>query len=142
MDNKAGTYALILQSNEPETVDVGRLGQVSIQVGYYVYVGSAHCSGGLSARVGRHLSRAKKIHWHIDYLTLRIPVIAVWYMCSTQRYEHEWATFFAGMPESEITAKGFGSSDCRCVAHLFYFKTEPDFFELKSKFGQADRLCL
>lgn len=142
MENKPGTYALILRSGKAQIVDVGRIGQVSLQVGFYAYIGSAHGSGGLSARVSRHLSRNKKTHWHIDYLTAKLPVIAVWYISSPKRHEHEWAAFIAGMPGSEIAAKRLGSSDCGCITHLFYFRIEPDFLELRKKYGRAECLCV
>lgn len=142
MDNKPGTYALILQSNESQTTDVGRIGQVSLKAGYYVYVGSAHGPGGVSARVGRHLSRKKTIHWHIDYVTTRIPVFFVLYKYSSQRLEHNWSACIAGMRGVEIAAKGFGSSDCRCRTHLYFFRLMPVFSELKSKYGPVNCLIV
>ncbi|HSF57479.1 MAG TPA: DUF123 domain-containing protein [Candidatus Binatia bacterium] len=45
---------------------MGKLGDAVFPAGTYVYTGSA--MKGLAARVKRHCSRKKKIHWHIDYL--------------------------------------------------------------------------
>ncbi len=45
---------------------VGRLGKREFDAGLYVYTGSALNS--LPGRVGRHLRKLKKKHWHIDYL--------------------------------------------------------------------------
>jgi Uri superfamily endonuclease len=47
-----GTYALLLPSAKDVVIQVGRLGALRLQPGYYAYVGSALGSGGvLVARV-------------------------------------------------------------------------------------------
>ena len=63
-----GIYALIVESEAPTIVEVGSLGSVSLDKGLYVYIGSAKGPGGLRARLRRHMSRDKKIRWHIDYI--------------------------------------------------------------------------
>jgi Uri superfamily endonuclease len=47
---------------------VGKLGVLSVQAGYYVYVGSALGPDSLAARVGRQYRREKTLRWHVDYL--------------------------------------------------------------------------
>ncbi|MFQ5579314.1 MAG: DUF123 domain-containing protein [Nitrospiria bacterium] len=54
MKSEPGTYALILQSRSEARGQVGRLGQINLKPGYYIYVGSAFGPGGVQARVSRH----------------------------------------------------------------------------------------
>lgn len=114
----AGTYALWFWLAGPLTLPVGRLGQVRLEPGAVVYVGSAHGPGGLRARVGRHLRGDRRPHWHIDALTARVPVSAVWYASSSQRLECLWAAQLRAISGVTIPLAGFGASDCSCPAHL------------------------
>jgi Uri superfamily endonuclease len=41
MLTKHGTYALILASSSDRLIQIGKLGRLLIQPGYYVYAGSA-----------------------------------------------------------------------------------------------------
>ncbi len=125
MQSRPGTYALILRATGRKTVQVGRLGRLAMQPGFYVYVGSALGSGGLKARVGHHLRLVKRPHWHIDYLRRETECVAVWHACGTVRQECAWADAFSGLRGSTIPLPGFGSSDCRCPAHLFLFDRSP-----------------
>ena len=120
MEALPGTYALILRSLEASTIQVGRLGLLDVSPGWYVYVGSAFGPGGLQARVGRHQRRGGALHWHIDYLRRAASVEQVWTTLDPTPREHEWAQAFARLPGITIPLAGFGSSDCRCPAHLFY----------------------
>jgi hypothetical protein len=40
-------------------------------------------------------------------------------------WEHDWANTIAGVEGAEVPFSGFGSSDCTCTTHLFYFAAEP-----------------
>lgn len=114
-----GTYLLIISLNTPLALQAGRLGHFQLAAGLYVYVGSAHGPGGLRARVGRHLRAEKSPHWHIDTLTARATVTAIWYTVSPERLECSWADRIKSTPGVTLPVKGFGSSDCACTAHLF-----------------------
>ena len=120
-----GTYALILRAASRQNVQVGRLGRLAMQPGFYVYVGSALGPGGLKARVGHHLRPVKRPHWHIDYLRRETECVAVWYAYGTVRQECAWADAFSSLRGSTIPLPGFGSSDCRCSAHLYFFDRMP-----------------
>ena len=63
-----GSYALVIRLNRTEQLTVGRLGEFDFPAGCYLYFGSA--LNGLESRVSRHLRRDKKLHWHVDYLTV------------------------------------------------------------------------
>ena len=65
---RKGTYVLFLRFSSPFEGEVGSLGIVRLEPGEYCYIGSA--MGGLDQRLRRHLSKEKRIRWHIDRLTL------------------------------------------------------------------------
>lgn len=113
------TYVLWLQIAEPVSVQVGKLGTITIPRGTYAYVGSAHGPGGLRARLRRHLRPDKPIHWHIDAVTVLVLVNAIWYEPSPERLECLWARTLGTLPGVTAPFPGFGSSDCRCKSHLF-----------------------
>ena len=125
MRSRPGTYALVLRATQQKNVQVGRLGKLAMQQGFYVYIGSALGPGGLKARVGRHLRPAARPHWHIDYLRRETEWVAVWYAYVVSRRECAWADAFSNLRGSKIPLFGFGSSDCRCSAHLYFFARIP-----------------
>ena len=94
---------------------------LTLQKGFYIYVGSAFGAGGLSSRIHRHLRRNKKQHWHIDQIT-----------CTENCTFHSVAAFPNEKSECLISGKlekmkglfpivGFGNSDCKnsCLSHFF-----------------------
>ncbi len=117
---QTGTYALLLSLAETATMRIGRLGEFTLPLARYVYVGSAHGPGGLRARILRHLRKDKALKWHIDYLTSRIQPQAVLYSISTRRLECEWVRCLSQLPGAEAPIHSFGSSDCTsgCLAHF------------------------
>ena len=126
MKPKPGTYALILRSHSSAEISIGRWGRLTIDPGYYIYVGSAFGSGGVRARVARHCRQTKARHWHIDYLREAVIPICAWYSHEPVNLEHRWAQALSAMRDTSAV-KGFGCSDCRCYAHLFMTATKPDF---------------
>jgi Uri superfamily endonuclease len=102
---------------------VGKLGLVAFPTGIYVYTGSA--MNGLGARLRRHCSPKKKIHWHIDHLlTLpdaRIRKIVLYPAAPGQECRQNKR--IAARPGATVILKNFGASDCKsgCVTHLLYF---------------------
>ncbi len=114
-----GTYALLLRVEVPLSVQVGKLGHFTLGSGLYLYVGSAYGAGGLRARLKRHVRAEKKLHWHIDALTVRVPVAAVAWRVAPQRMECVWAKHIEGVAGVHVPIVGFGASDCHCQAHFF-----------------------
>jgi Uri superfamily endonuclease len=122
---RPGTYALVLRvSGRPEIV-VGGLGLLVVQPVFYVYVGSAFGPGGVGKRVGRHAGTDKKRRWHIDYLAAIATLEEVWYTVDSAHRECLWANTFKQMRGATVPLEGFGSSDCRCPSHLFFFQKRP-----------------
>jgi len=113
-----GTYALLLRLPADRDIRVGQLGPSRFTAGHYLYVGSALGSGGLAARLRRHLTAVKPSFWHIDYLRQAGMVTAVYYQTGAARRECVWATAVAQLPGATIPLPRFGASDCRCAAHL------------------------
>ena len=124
--NKSGTYILILHASRPFQAQIGKLGRLDGESGFYIYVGSAFGPGGLRARIGRHLQPTNRLHWHIDYLRQQLPIQTIWYCADTVRREHRWANALAESAMLSIPLAHFGSSDCRCPAHLFYSAVQPN----------------
>jgi len=107
-------YALAFMLPEDVRFRAGALGRVELDAGRYVYVGSAQ--RGLRQRVERHFRRRKKTHWHIDYLTLRRePELAVAWELERAGECRLARVLLQRWPAAWV---GFGSSDCRCPAHL------------------------
>ena len=132
MKTDPGTYALVFRSAATRNIKIGRLGTLSLQPGYYIYVGSAFGPGGLRARTGRHQRKASPKRWHIDYLKPRADLIEIWYTHDPIRREHEWAQALFGLSSLSVPLPGFGSSDCKCLTHLLYSRSKPD---LRSSLG-------
>lgn len=120
--NATGTYALVLACHQRQTVQIGRWGALATAPGHYIYVGSAFGPGGVGARLSRHFRLEKRLRWHIDYLRAVLRPVSAWISYAPERLEHLWAerleraAGFTPIP-------GFGSSDCRCTAHLFHSLT-------------------
>lgn len=120
-----GTYCLVVELDDEKTIKIGkRLGKIRFIEGYYVYVGSAMNS--LTARINRHLSDEKKLHWHIDYLLENAEIKDVIYAESSEKIECELSRYLSEKTEG---IKDFGCSDCNCESHLYYFKNRKEAIE-------------
>jgi len=115
-----GLYQLWIELARPISLRVGRLARFRFQAGWYVYTGSA--KRNLPARVARHRRRSKTLRWHIDYLLasphahIRRVLTRPWRAGG----ECRWHRTTARAPRATIPVPGFGSSDCRCPAHLVF----------------------
>lgn len=107
------TYQLLIEVSRTVSVTVGRLGRFEFPAGNYVYTGSA--LRNFEARIKRHQSAVKKMHWHIDYL-LAAPGVRVREVLRHEGGECEINQRVAGV----VQVPGFGASDCKsgCVSHL------------------------
>ncbi len=118
-----GTYALFFWLESPLRIQRGRWRGQLLPEGWLVYVGSALGPGGLRARLQRHLAATKRVHWHIDAITIQHPPDAWLLLADGQRHECDWVQRLAAHPQVRVPVPGFGSSDCRrgCPAHLLAF---------------------
>ena len=132
-----GTYTLVMFAARGHLIQVGRLGRLPLERGYYAYVGSAFGPGGIKARVRHHLRTAASPHWHIDYLRPFVDMRAVWYSTDTCPREHCWASIFQGMPDIGTPRPGFGASDCGCASHLFFSGRSPSVGRFRTRLYAA-----
>ena len=110
-----GSYLLTIKLEKNETISAGKLGNLELKKGFYVYIGSA--LNGLEQRINRHLRKNKKIHWHIDYLLQNAEIIDVFYKENKNREE----CLIAKTLDKKLNSiPNFGCSDCNCNSHLFY----------------------
>ena len=135
MNSDPGTYALILEAPQPMSVCVGRVGTIIFMSGFYIYAGSARGPGGLKARVARHLRTRKQCHWHIDYLSTRIPVVEVWYSYHDRSNECQWAAALRANKQQYEEVPGLGASDCSCSSHLFFSGKSPSQNDFRASLG-------
>ncbi len=116
-----GAYILVLTVAKNAIVTVGKLGALSFPAGVYVYVGSALGPAGLR-RIRRHIrvfaGHNTKPTWHIDYLSAVATLCRIYVFVTDERIECDLASHLCASPASSAV-KRFGSSDCKCVSHLF-----------------------
>jgi Uri superfamily endonuclease len=127
-----GTYILVIYIPVTSKIKIGALGKILFNEGYYLYIGSAMGSKGsanLKNRINRHLSFSisKKLHWHIDYLlnSEKSYLTSLYLIPSINRLECIIAKEIADLANGFVG--NFGSSDCYCQSHLFYFKSKESF---------------
>jgi len=115
-----GCYCLIIKVDEDENLKIGKKLKIEFKKGYYAYIGSA--MNGLESRVKRHLSKSKKLHWHIDYLLKYCEVVEVIYNID-QKVECELSK---NLSKRNDYIADFECSDCECDSHLYYFKNRKE----------------
>ena len=123
--SEPGSYVLIMHLDQPTAITVGKLGTFEFAAGWYAYAGSALGQGGLAARLAYHQRREKSYHWHIDYLSEHLAPDEVWYTNDPTHREHHWSEVLSHTAGASIPLPGFGSSDCRCISHLYFFSSRP-----------------
>lgn len=114
-----GTYSLVVSVDEPTVAEVGALGEVAFDAGWYAYAGSARGPGGF-ARLDRHVEVARGerdvCHWHVDAL-LGLEESTVDRDVRTPGADRECAVAAATAGDPVY---GFGSTDCDCRSHLHH----------------------
>ena len=125
MHSHPGTYTLVFSSSFDRSVKIGKLGTLFLQPGFYVYIGSAFGPGGLKARINHHSNHSSRPHWHMDYLSPSLRLCEIWFTYDQTRREHQWAKIHSQTRGVILPLPGFGSSDCSCLSHLFFYKSKP-----------------
>ncbi|MBG0794806.1 GIY-YIG nuclease family protein [Methylocystis sp. H62] len=116
----SGAYALALRLGAPLEVRIGK-NSATLAAGDYLYCGSAHGSGGLRARLARHMRPHKRAHWHIDQLAAVANMLGAFVEEQGDECALNAALGALSIP-LPIPVAGFGSSDCRrCAAHLRFW---------------------
>ena len=112
-----GAYLLAIRIDRTQAIALpaGLVGP--LDPGWYIYAGNARGPGGIAARVRRHFRTSKKIHWHIDRLTVAASEIMA--LAVPGGSECELVARLVGSGRFATAIEGFGSSDCRlCQSHL------------------------
>lgn len=112
-----GTYTLAIRVPERATIEVGALGELTFDPGWYAYAGSAFGPGGF-ARIDRHreLATGERTtrHWHVDYL-LGHGTASLAGVARSPGVDRE-CEVARSLPGTGVP--GFGASDCDCDSHL------------------------
>jgi len=116
-----GIYIIIMKLDNERKIHTGRLGVLNFPGGYYAYIGSA--LGGFKSRIRHHLSKSKKLKWHIDYFLNEARVLQI-VLCITEKQLE--CVLAQALNEHLIPVPHFGSSDCRCKSHLYFISDEHD----------------
>ncbi len=111
-------YCLQLKLEQGQEIEVGKKGRIFFPPGYYFYAGQAR--RGLRKRLARHLAGPGKKRWHIDYLSCRALPVAMQLYSANEGSECELARVLE-KEGGQIILQGFGSSDCSCPSHLYFF---------------------
>lgn len=115
-----GCYCLIIKIEENKNLKIGKKLKIEFKKGYYAYIGSA--MNGLESRVKRHMSKSKKLHWHVDYLLKYSEIVEVIYNID-KKVECELSE---ELSKRNDYIMDFGCSDCECDSHLYYFKNRKE----------------
>jgi Uri superfamily endonuclease len=115
-----GSYCLCIIAEDSVTAEIGALGEITFEMGNYIYVGSALNS--LKPRLERYAKintgKHKVAHWHIDYLLREQQILLdqIYTIICSKRLECKLANWISNYGKA---IKSFGSSDCKCKGHLF-----------------------
>ena len=118
LDFNSGIYVLEIYLEAEKELNIGALGDFKFPSGYYYYCGTAQKN--LISRLKRHLSTDKKLYWHIDYVLAAGNITRIFTWPQKRSFECSLAQNFVNK-DADIIVPGFGSSDCNCSSHLFYF---------------------
>ncbi|NLJ80407.1 MAG: GIY-YIG nuclease family protein [Firmicutes bacterium] len=112
-----GVYLLWLDLPQSCSITIGKLGEFTFTPGIYAYCGSAQRN--LQARINRHRSLEKTLHWHIDYFRARARYLGEVLFLDLPKQGECWLVEeLLRIPAAYYPVAGFGSSDCSCGAHL------------------------
>ncbi len=116
-----GIYILVLKLAEGANLEIGKLGKIRFQKGYYLYVGSARRN--LSQRIQRHRRMRKRLFWHVDFLRANAEFHLALPIRTQDVLECEMARAIKNISDWEVPH--FGSSDCSCASHLYGMVKDP-----------------
>ncbi len=97
-------------------IKVGALGEIFLEKGLYLYVGSGQRS--LESRVKRHkIPNKQKLHWHIDYVSNIFPAAECYVLSDAGKDMEEKLAGVLNMLYPSV--EGFGSNDTQNKSHFF-----------------------
>lgn len=114
---RKGTYILLIEIPKNTVFSVGKLGDIHVEKGVLLYVGSG--MNGIEQRLRRHFAHAKKRYWHIDYVTALYPPKLAFFVESINKLEDAVASILCDYPGVK-PINNFGASDSKLNTHLFW----------------------
>ncbi len=128
LPREQGIYCVVFNLPKLISQDVGMLGMGEFLPGIYFYCGSAKGKGGIKGRVGRHLTKGTRKHWHIDYIKEYFEPISVWFVTNRNMSECDLVGNLQKMGDFQPVLRGFGASDCtqHCFSHLLFSSAHLD----------------
>ena len=134
-----GIYILEIVPTKAFSISHKKIGNHKLSIGYYYYVGSAQTN--LYQRIDRHLRKTKKLHWHIDYLTVKKEInIANVYIIKnhSKKFECKLVSDLSNYFNMQFPIQDFGNSDCNlCESHLLYKDEKITYNQLLSLYQSA-----
>ncbi len=119
MPQGPGSYLLLIRIARPCPLPRGRHAGQVLPPGLYAYAGSARGPGGLRARVRRHLRKEKRLHWHVDALTVAAEDVRALLFPGPDVKECDLVAALRRSGRFGPILPGLGSADCRrCPAHV------------------------
>jgi Uri superfamily endonuclease len=112
-------------------LNVGSLGRIEFKSGLYAYVGSAQSN--LEQRIKRHLTKEKRLFWHIDYL-LNSDAVRILSVLVKEARKTEECVIADTLGKKGKLVKNFGSSDCHCRSHLVHMRNGSLFLDSMREF--------
>jgi len=126
-----GIYTLIIKVNDDMIRFTIRNKEFTLESGIYCYNGSAlGKSTNIENRINWHLKKQKKVHWHIDRVTVnqQSEIIQIVFSESKREIQGECLVSqeMAKNPKFTVPIPKFGASDCKnnCPAHFFKFNSK------------------
>jgi len=116
-------YVLLIRLPRRRRICVGRLGEIDLDAGWYLYIGSAQRNR--AARIARHARRDKRLHWHVDYLLAAARLAATFEVPGAADDECRLAAHLAAALGLPRRPPRMGASDCRCGGHVLYAAKRP-----------------
>jgi sugar fermentation stimulation protein A len=127
-----GAYILVMKLKKKQRITVGKLPVTTFHPGFYLYVGKA--KKGLKARLNRHLSKDKRLFWHIDYFLQKAEMEDIWIKPDFFQECQVAGQIKNLLNDSQWPLKRFGSSDCVCPSHLLFIApNKVDLVSLREK---------
>jgi Uri superfamily endonuclease len=138
----SGIYLLEFKSENEFKLQIKKYPGINFSKGYYYYAGSAQKN--FSHRVKRHVTKSKKLYWHIDYLTanknLKMKNIFA-FPGIKKEAECKLVQNLIKNFDLDYAIKGFGNGDCNsCDSHLLFSKRILNQSQLFSRYQSIVRL--
>ncbi len=116
-------YILIFEIKKKVTAYISK-NTWYIEPGLYLYVGRA--KKNLNHRIKRHISKTKKLRWHIDHLTSNKASTVIGYILIPLDSFKSECEIAKELEKYGLNRLKLGATDCRCNGHLLWKESSLD----------------